>query len=85
MRPALYQHYKGGLYLLLDLVHDSTNRGDEGQHPLFAYYRSVRRGTTHVRLYAEFVEQVEWPDGEMRDRFCTIRGPEDMPLFRERE
>jgi hypothetical protein len=45
-RPGLYEHYKGGQYIALNLVrHHETNE-------LFVVYVSLSHGTVSIREYA---------------------------------
>ena len=69
----LYVHYKGGMYLHLDTVDDSTNDSPYSD-PLVVYY-SLDRLVLHTRLHPEFHEKVEWPDGIMRHRFERAMTP----------
>ena len=62
----VYKHYKGGRYLVLHLVEESTNarKGNVG-----VIYVSLTYGTIKHRDLKEFIEEVEWPDGITRSRF----------------
>jgi len=53
--PGLHRHYKGGLYEVVRVTHDSTN-GREGNW--MVEYWSVAKGTKHVRDIAQFTEMV---------------------------
>ena len=67
----IYKHYKGGRYLVLHLVEESTNarKGNIG-----VIYVSLTYGTIKHRDLKEFIEEVEWPDNIKRPRFI----PEDL-------
>lgn len=62
----VYTHYKGGRYTVLLIVEESTNarKGSVG-----VVYVSLTYGKIKHRDLAEFVEEVEWPDGVKRPRF----------------
>lgn len=63
----VYVHYKeGSRYTVLHLVKESTNAraGSTG-----VVYVSLSTGSIRHRDFDEFVEEVEWPDGERRPRF----------------
>lgn len=66
----VYKHKKGGKYLVLHIVEESTN-GQEGSQGVV--YVSLKEGSIYHRNLSEFVEEVKWPDGKMRPRFV----PED--------
>lgn len=63
---GLYRHHKGELYEVLGLCIDSTN-GRYGAETVL--YCSLSQPRLFVRTFAEFNEQVLWPDGKMRARF----------------
>ena len=62
----VYKHYKGGRYLVLCIAEESTNTrvGTRG-----VVYISLTYGKIKHRDLAEFVEEVQWPDGIKRPRF----------------
>jgi len=62
----IYKHHKGGRYLVLHIVDESTNTlvGKKG-----VVYVSLTYGLIKHRDLEEFIEIVEWPDGEKRPRF----------------
>ncbi len=62
----VYEHFKGGKYLVLSVAEDSTN-ARTGNHVVV--YVSLTYGTVKVRDLNEFVEEIEWPDGIRRPRF----------------
>ena len=62
----IYKHYKGGRYLVLHLASDSTNGRNDAEGVV---YVSLAYGILKYRELAEFVEEVQWPDGAMRPRF----------------
>jgi len=64
----MYQHYKGGLYILLFEATDSGNHEDEGQG--MVVLQSVSNEEFYVRPEAEFEQPVLWPDGKTRPRFA---------------
>jgi hypothetical protein len=74
----LYQHYKGGLYVVTDVaVKDSTNRQPRGQN--FVLYYSLEMQAHYVRNYEEFHENVEH-EGRTGPRFRFIADPSDIML-----
>lgn len=62
----IYKHYKGGRYLVVHLVEESTNarKGSTG-----VIYVSLTYGTIKHRDLKEFIEEVVWSDGVKRSRF----------------
>ena len=71
----LYQHYKGGLYIVIETAKDSTN--DHVSHDMVMYY-SLAKQTWHVRRLSEFVQEVRWPTGGFRPRFSRVTHAEDV-------
>ncbi len=66
----LYRHYKGALYVVLGKARQSNNGQDEGTD--VTVYYSFERKHMCVRNTAQFIELVQWPDGEMRPRFDLV-------------
>jgi hypothetical protein len=62
----VYDHYKGGRYLVLSVADDSTNNRAGNR---VVVYVSLTYGTIKCRDLVEFIELVEWPDGQKRSRF----------------
>ena len=62
----IYKHHKGGLYLVLHVVEESTNAfvGKKG-----VVYVSLTKGVIKHRELSEFLEEVRWADGTMAPRF----------------
>ncbi len=62
----VYEHHKGGRYLVLSVAEESTNarKGNE-----VVVYVSLTYGKVKCRDLSEFTELVVWPDGEKRPRF----------------
>ncbi len=62
----VYKHHKGGRYLVLHITDESTNAlvGRKG-----VVYVSLTYGLVKHRDLEEFIELVEWPDGQKRPRF----------------
>jgi hypothetical protein len=69
----VYLHYKGGRYLVLHIVDESTNarKGTQG-----VVYVSLTYGKIKHRDLAEFIEEVEWPGGSKRPRFVLEESSE---------
>lgn len=63
---ALYDHYKGGKYMVLAVGHESTNARTPGR---VVVYVSLKHAEVKCRDYDEFVEMVTWPDGNTAPRF----------------
>lgn len=61
-----YDHYKGGKYLVLFVVDDSTNRRAGNK---IVIYISLTHGMIKGRDLKEFLAPVTWPDGKKRPRF----------------
>lgn len=70
--PGVYEHYKGGRYLVLGLARD-----DADDTPLVVYVRLYSRPghPMTVRTVADFTATVTTPDGE-RPRFQRLGGDE---------
>lgn len=62
-----FLHYKGGTYTLLYIAENSNQRDE-----LMAVYVSHLRRHVLVRPYAEFVELVQWQDGQLRPRYLEL-------------
>jgi hypothetical protein len=62
----VYKHYKGGRYYVFCISEESTNVR-EGNRAVV--YFSLDKAIFHHREPAEFVEEIEWPDGVRRPRF----------------
>lgn len=72
----LYQHFKGGLYIVTDMTtKDSTNR--EGNGVNLVSYFSLEMQAHYVRRYDEFHESVEY-EGKTGPRFRFIADPADI-------
>lgn len=63
---AMYDHYKGGKYMVLVVGYESTNARTPGR---VVIYVSLKYAQVKCRDYEEFVEMVKWPDGNMAPRF----------------
>ena len=66
VQNKVYDHYKGGKYLVLFVAQDSTNAR---QHNKVVVYISLTYGEVKCRDVFEFTEIVEWPDGSQKPRF----------------
>ena len=66
IKQGVYQHYKGGKYLVLFVADVATN-GQEGKKEVV--YVSLTNGMILCRNLDEFTEVVKWPDGGMKPRF----------------
>lgn len=62
----VYEHHKGGKYLVLFVADDSTNARPGNK---LVVYVSLTYGVIKCRDLSEFTESVEWPDGQTRPRF----------------
>lgn len=82
MTPGVYEHYKGGLYVLL-----FTARDDALGTPLAVYVALDKghEGSINVRPIRGnsgpntngWTDLVTWPDGRLRERFCFLRSQLD--------
>lgn len=65
-----YRHHKGGLYTVLFVAEESTNKrkGNNGG----IVYVSHTYGKIKYRDFDEFTEELEWPDGVTRPRFILL-------------
>lgn len=70
MKFGLYKHYKGGLYLGLGIVRNSTNGPDEGL--TYMLYFSLRMLTFHIREYHQWFDRVMNAEGEPCFRFTKL-------------
>ncbi len=69
----IYEHYKGGKYLVLLVAEDSTNdRITDDKKNKMVVYVSLTNGKIWCRTLSEFAESVEWPDGQRRSRFVLV-------------
>jgi hypothetical protein len=69
----MYEHYKGGRYTVLLLVQDSTNaRVKDTEKDDMVVYVSLTKGRVWCRELSEFIEPIEWPDGQTRPRFSLL-------------
>ena len=71
MTPERYVHYKGGLYLLLYVAETHNHNGDND-----VVYVSLMHGKFVTRPLRQdsrkedsWLDMVEWPDGQFRNRF----------------
>ncbi len=62
----IYDHHKGGKYLVLSVAEESTNSRKGNQ---VVIYVSLTYGTVKCRDMKEFQESIKWPDGQIRPRF----------------
>ena len=62
----VYGHHKGGKYLVLSVADDSTNNRSGNK---LVVYVSLTYGKIKCRDLTEFIEIIEWPDGQHRSRF----------------
>jgi hypothetical protein len=74
LQPGKYVHYKGGVYLVLVVAETHEHNGD-----LDVVYVSLKHGTcctrplrSDSRRQDSWLDMVEWPDGQFRDRFMPI-------------
>src|SRR5262245_21876031 len=79
VKPGIYRHYKGGLYRVLGMIRDSTN-ATAGRW--LVQYVSLTYGEVHARHVDEWLEDVEWPDGEVRSRYIFASMPAMAPSKR---
>lgn len=68
--PGVYQHYKGGLYIVHKVVFDS---GNDRNGQITVLYESLEHGTLTHRPVLEF-EQVVHPDGTPSVRIHGLQG-----------
>lgn len=59
--PGAYRHYKGGVYLVEEIIFDSSNSAGGA---IVVLYKSLEHQNRTVRLIREFMENV-CSDGEM--------------------
>ena len=68
-KDHLYEHYKGGRYLVLFIADESTNERIGNK---VVVYVSLTFGVVKCRDESEFTEIVEWPDGSKKQRFIPV-------------
>jgi hypothetical protein len=66
IRPGIYDHFKGGVYLVTGLSTWVSGGEPEAQA---VEYLSMIYGTRFTRLATQWCEVVQWPDGKYRSRF----------------
>ncbi len=76
MRPVLFQHHKGGLYVMTAVSSDSSN--EEPRVGSFAVYYSLEQCAYRMRPLSEFHELVKLPDGREVQRFTPVSKPCDI-------
>lgn len=64
-----YRHFKGGAYLVLGVARHTSTQED------MVVYEALSSGGLWVRPLTEWVEEVDWPDGQRRGRFILDEGP----------
>ncbi|MDP3954668.1 MAG: DUF1653 domain-containing protein [bacterium] len=69
----VYKHYKGGLYTVLMLADESTNKLVGRK---VVVYISHTYGKIKVRDLNEFNQKIKWPDGKVRPRFILRKDHE---------
>jgi len=69
---SVYEHFKGGRYLVLFVADDSTNARKGNR---LVVYVSLTYGVVKCRDMGEFLEAVEWPDQVVRPRFVPVQTP----------
>ncbi len=70
----LYQHFKGGLYVVsVGVAHDATN----GSERALVVYSSISDGNYYCREHTEFHENVEY-EGKTGPRFRVITDAADI-------
>ncbi len=72
----IYRHHKGGTYVVLDLVHNSTNGADEAPDERVVIYMSLdpgpNQGNKHARELWEWAEYATWAEGIGTPRFQLV-------------
>ena len=75
---TLYQHYKGGLYVVIDLsTINATNTNSPCKNREYVTYMCVRDDTTFIRESTEFLGNVEYK-GKTGPRFRVIMDAADI-------
>lgn len=74
---GMYQHYKGGLYVVLSLARFATNGPHDGE--THVVYYSLEKRQLFTREMSDFIKKVTWPDGAVRPRF-ELMGRTGRPL-----
>lgn len=69
LKPGMYRHYKGGMYIVFGVARHSSN-DKQGEEPMVVYW-SVTKQCLWVRELREFTATVE-VGGEQVPRFTWV-------------
>lgn len=72
-KNAVYRHFKGDYYLVVDIAYDATNH--ESLNRKMVVYRSLKDNMLYVRDLKEFISEVnhkKYPDVKQKFRFQQI-------------
>lgn len=58
-----YRHFKGGLYTVIAKALDVDHKTQ------VVVYKSIKDGEIYTRNFQKFIENIRWPDGQIRPRF----------------
>ena len=71
-KGKMYKHFKGGVYLVLDIVYDSNSNNDEELKKVVIYQALYGDNLTWARSYDEFNSEVDhkkYPEVIQKYRF----------------
>ena len=66
VEPGLYEHYKGGKYLVLHVAKEEATLSD------VVVYAHLDDGVIWTRPVASWTQLIVWPDGHPRPRFRKL-------------
>lgn len=72
-KNAVYRHFKGDYYLVLDIAFDATNR--QNINKKMVVYKSLKDNIVYVRDFKEFISEVnhkKYPDVKQKYRFQQV-------------
>lgn len=67
----LLRHFKGGRYVVLHQATSTESSSVAGGVTPVVVYMSLKDGRIWVRPEEQFIQVVDWPDGEKRHRFIV--------------
>lgn len=70
-KGKMYKHFKGGVYLVLDIVYDSSSNNDEELKKVVIYQALYGDNLTWARSYDEFNSEVDCEKySEVTHKYC---------------
>lgn len=72
-KNAVYRHFKGNYYYVVDIAYDATNK--QAADKKMVVYRSLNDNILYVRDLKEFISEVDhrkYPDVKQKYRFQQV-------------